>query len=865
MSNVVAHVVVGPIGGSNCSLLLNGPAAWAAPGGSNVASLVTTAGDLRLLPAGGCGLMVKGTTGFVGVGGITAPGVELDVSGAVRATSISGNGAGLTAVPWSSVTGVPTALSGGTTWMIEGGMLYYTAGSVGIGSVTPVGALDVSGTLNATYFVGDGSSLTNIPFASLIGAPTWGGGGSGAWTQDGTIVYYTSGFVGIGTPTPSAALDVIGSAHVSGYVGIGTANGGAYALAVGGPLSIAGASTMTGAVGIATAPSSTYALDVSGSMRTSGSMYVKAISGIGLGIGKAAASSTALDVSGVSHFSSNVGIGVTPGDWPGDCTLDVSGLTHFGGNVGVGTAPSSSGYALDVNGSLHASAVVTFDSFVCIGMAAAGNTLDVSGTVSATAFAGDGSSLVNIPYAALTGAPSGGGGGGGGGTSPVDVSGTIHATTFAGESVALAGGVWNQPFPPPSYPLTEVSSTQYEYVGTLAGHPYGDGTYTVTTSSSADGSNTAFMLIQTGANWSNILSGSESTATAYNGGSSTFTGEYLQFQLPTPIFLNSVTIGCTVASWAPTNFAVFGSLDGTNWTLLTAEPSFAGFTNGSTSTISMPDVAASAACTHVRFAYTGTGMIMVQGMTINGSFAGIPAMTVAGGVALDSMNVIGATTLLGNVGVGIAPSNTCALSVMGTASVSSTLSAASLSVSGIITGDGSGLINLSSSAVNVALGTVAPTMSGMGTSVFSVNLLSQTVDGGSATGYSAPYTGMCPSIYGGVGFISYQLTSPDSGIQYCATHWYGATSGASADLPTVVNQNVMYDTSGNAYTVKLSLNNYAPDPADASATIETDTSHGVNGYWSLGAVVVGPTAGVNMTLNVSSHGIALTNTATNQW
>lgn len=83
MSNVIAHVVVGPRYGCNCSLSLNGPQAWAAPGGSNVATLSTTAGDLWIRSAGGLGMTVNGSSCFVGVGGITVPQQAMDVSGNV--------------------------------------------------------------------------------------------------------------------------------------------------------------------------------------------------------------------------------------------------------------------------------------------------------------------------------------------------------------------------------------------------------------------------------------------------------------------------------------------------------------------------------------------------------------------------------------------------------------------------------------------------------------------------------------------------------------------------------------------------------------------------------------------------------------
>ena len=86
MSNAVARYrVAAAVGGPTLSMQLTGPVAWAAPGGSNLATLSTTAGDLRLLSAGGRGLAVLGASGNVGVGNI-APLYALDVSGAIHAS-----------------------------------------------------------------------------------------------------------------------------------------------------------------------------------------------------------------------------------------------------------------------------------------------------------------------------------------------------------------------------------------------------------------------------------------------------------------------------------------------------------------------------------------------------------------------------------------------------------------------------------------------------------------------------------------------------------------------------------------------------------------------------------------------------------
>lgn len=83
MSNVVARKVVSPLGGGQLVLQLSGPAAYAVAGGSNLASLTTSVGNLSLGTSGG-GITVQAADGNVGIG--KAPsGYALDVSGSVNA------------------------------------------------------------------------------------------------------------------------------------------------------------------------------------------------------------------------------------------------------------------------------------------------------------------------------------------------------------------------------------------------------------------------------------------------------------------------------------------------------------------------------------------------------------------------------------------------------------------------------------------------------------------------------------------------------------------------------------------------------------------------------------------------------------
>jgi len=71
--------------------------------------------------------------------------------------------------------------------------------------------LNVSGTVNATSFVGDGSLLTGIT-----------SGGTSLWSQSSSNVYVTGSNVGINTPTPTNALHVVGNTRIEGNL---TVNG----------------------------------------------------------------------------------------------------------------------------------------------------------------------------------------------------------------------------------------------------------------------------------------------------------------------------------------------------------------------------------------------------------------------------------------------------------------------------------------------------------------------------------------------------------------------------------------------------------------------------------------------------------------
>jgi len=109
---------------------------------------------------------------------------------------------------------------------------YFTAGDVGIGTTNPTVKLDVrgdvnvSGTLTATAFVGDGSGLQNVPSnigintnttnqAQLLTYAVSYGSTTGLGATDGLVYNPSSGRLGIGSATPAYALDVAGDINSS--------------------------------------------------------------------------------------------------------------------------------------------------------------------------------------------------------------------------------------------------------------------------------------------------------------------------------------------------------------------------------------------------------------------------------------------------------------------------------------------------------------------------------------------------------------------------------------------------------------------------------------------------------------------------
>lgn len=147
------------------------------------------------------------------------------------------NGAFGTVLEW--LTSLAAAIAA-IAWVVSGSDVYFTGGNVGIGTSSPGTLLDIEGSNPIIRITStSGTNAAQLAFATpsrLISFGSNDAGGAagtygfydntaGAWRM---VITHPDGFVGIGTETPVAKLDVENGASVLGQNVWVTQNNGGY-------------------------------------------------------------------------------------------------------------------------------------------------------------------------------------------------------------------------------------------------------------------------------------------------------------------------------------------------------------------------------------------------------------------------------------------------------------------------------------------------------------------------------------------------------------------------------------------------------------------------------------------------------------
>ena len=105
-----------------------------------------------------------------GLGTVTFADTGVDLAGIVTATTFSGSGASLTALPAANITGTLPAISAANLTNVPAANITGTLPALSAANLTSIPAANVTGTLPALT----AANLTNIPAANLVGVCTSG-------------------------------------------------------------------------------------------------------------------------------------------------------------------------------------------------------------------------------------------------------------------------------------------------------------------------------------------------------------------------------------------------------------------------------------------------------------------------------------------------------------------------------------------------------------------------------------------------------------------------------------------------------------------------------------------------------------------